>query len=638
MSVIVPVYNCRDWLARALRSALDQSLPPTAVEVIAVNDGSTDGSAEELDRLARAHANLTVIHQPNSGGPGAPRNAGLDRASGEYVFFLDADDHLAPQALERLCAMADEHRTDIVIGKYVGVGRRVPRFTRTVPRTDVLAADPFVYGTLSPLKLFRRALIDRLDLRFEAGLASHEDQIFTARAYFGADGISVLADHDCYYWVDREDGTSALQTGGARAEAYFPAITRVMRFVADNTTPGPARDRLMARHFRYEVFSRLGHPYPAMSPDEKAATRAGARALFDAWFTPGVAAEFGPRGKLLAHCVQHDLVDLLEEIVPFGLDGSQIPITVRGDRAYALYPGFDGPVPASCYEITKPLPLQARLTDLHWSPNGLRVHAQATIPGLPQGQQTATLVLHTPHAEHRVPLHPADTDTGNGVADPVLTADLDITAIPSPGDWSVDVAVRAERIEVRRPLTAGPEPQLPGSRVAPVENGAPYLTPHFTKRGTLALHAGGTADAPAPPITVASLEWVSRRTLAVHATLPAAHAEAATWTAEAELTHRETGQTTAVPLKVEARPEELHLAAELDFHNASPGRWDISLRLSAGHDTITRRLPAPQQLPPPKLTGGTRLEPYRTVHGNLTVTATQVPRKTRLRSLLHRRT
>ncbi|NED52072.1 glycosyltransferase family 2 protein, partial [Micromonospora aurantiaca] len=73
-------------------------------------------------------AGVTVVRQPNSGGPGGPRNTGIERALGEYLFFLDADDHLGPEALERMCAMADEQRTDVVIGNYVGVGRGVARF------------------------------------------------------------------------------------------------------------------------------------------------------------------------------------------------------------------------------------------------------------------------------------------------------------------------------------------------------------------------------------------------------------------------------------------------------------------------------------------------------------------------------
>lgn len=144
VSVIVPVYNCLTSIGRSLNSVFEQTLDPDQIEIIAVDDGSTDGSGAELDRLAAEHPRLRVVHQPNSGGPGQPRNVGIALARGEYLFFLDADDWLGPEALERMCAMADEHDTDVVLGKMVGVGRRIPPglFQRDVPRTTILGRNP----------------------------------------------------------------------------------------------------------------------------------------------------------------------------------------------------------------------------------------------------------------------------------------------------------------------------------------------------------------------------------------------------------------------------------------------------------------------------------------------------------------
>lgn len=67
-----------------------------------------------------------MIRQENSGGPSSPRNVGLGKATGRYVFFLDADDRLGPEALERMVAMADRNGTDVVLGKVEGINR-VPR-------------------------------------------------------------------------------------------------------------------------------------------------------------------------------------------------------------------------------------------------------------------------------------------------------------------------------------------------------------------------------------------------------------------------------------------------------------------------------------------------------------------------------
>ena len=93
MSVIVPLFNPRGYLDRCIDSILDQSLGD-AFEAIFVDDGSTDTASAKLDAIAAAHSNIRVIHQENSGGPGMPRNVGIDAARGEYIFFADADDRM----------------------------------------------------------------------------------------------------------------------------------------------------------------------------------------------------------------------------------------------------------------------------------------------------------------------------------------------------------------------------------------------------------------------------------------------------------------------------------------------------------------------------------------------------------------
>src|SRR5438309_9672857 len=99
VSVILPVYNCADLLPECLRSLETQDLPHDELEVIAIDDGSTDGSGGLLDQFSAGHATRHVVHQPNSGWPGGPRNRGLERATGEYVFFLGGDDWLEPGAM-----------------------------------------------------------------------------------------------------------------------------------------------------------------------------------------------------------------------------------------------------------------------------------------------------------------------------------------------------------------------------------------------------------------------------------------------------------------------------------------------------------------------------------------------------------
>ena len=91
VSILVPVYNVEDYLERCLDSLLQQSL--TQIEIVCVNDGSTDKSAEILEEYAKKDNRIVVVHKKNGGLPSA-RNAGLDVAKGKYVGFVDSDDYV----------------------------------------------------------------------------------------------------------------------------------------------------------------------------------------------------------------------------------------------------------------------------------------------------------------------------------------------------------------------------------------------------------------------------------------------------------------------------------------------------------------------------------------------------------------
>ena len=112
VSIIVPVYNAERYLGECLDSLLGQSLED--IEVIAVDDGSTDGSAALLAHRAAADGRLKVIAKAN-GGAAAARNTGLAAATGDYVLFVDADDYIARRACERLAEVARREQADIVV-------------------------------------------------------------------------------------------------------------------------------------------------------------------------------------------------------------------------------------------------------------------------------------------------------------------------------------------------------------------------------------------------------------------------------------------------------------------------------------------------------------------------------------------
>ncbi|MFC7479904.1 glycosyltransferase family 2 protein [Luedemannella flava] len=266
-TVVVPVWNPGPDFDRCVTSLLAQSLPADRYEIIFVDDGSTDGTGERLDHLAAEHPQIRVIHIPNSGWPGLPRNIGIAHARGEYIQFVDNDDSLSPRALERLVAYGRANDADIVIGKVTSDFRPThhPVFRMNRPRCTMLDA-PLV-NILTPHKMFRRELLERHpELRYPEGRRRLEDQLFVMKAYFAAGNIAVLADYPCYYYNRRTTGKNA-GSNLIQPEGFYGNLREVLD-VVDAKSPSPqVRDRIAVRFLRADVCARLGERLPDRKPD-----------------------------------------------------------------------------------------------------------------------------------------------------------------------------------------------------------------------------------------------------------------------------------------------------------------------------------------------------------------------------------
>lgn len=195
VSVIVPVYNALSYLPRCVDSILAQTY--THLEVLLVDDGSTDGSAECCDRYA-SDSRVRAIHKPN-GGVSSARNVGIEQAQGHYISFCDSDDYLHPQMIEILVRAAEQHHCDMSICRfaYVDDTASMPsdapldaeeiaaRYTSMLQRDDLFTRwllgswDESVLYIAVWNKLYTRSLI--ADSRFEGHLA--EDSRFNAALY-----------------------------------------------------------------------------------------------------------------------------------------------------------------------------------------------------------------------------------------------------------------------------------------------------------------------------------------------------------------------------------------------------------------------------------------------------------------------
>ena len=206
-SIIIPVYNVEKYLRECLDSVVRQSFADW--EAICVNDGSTDNSAEVLEDYAAKDSRFKVVTQAN-GGLSAARNTGLKHATGDYVLFLDSDDWLGENALQVLSERIAGQ--DLVCFN----GQRYFESTSSFEDADTLEAADYGNGweyynhnallsrhfafVCVVLRLYRRAFLLQNDLWFKTGIY-HEDNHFTPRACYFAQGVTVMPDVLYYYRV-----------------------------------------------------------------------------------------------------------------------------------------------------------------------------------------------------------------------------------------------------------------------------------------------------------------------------------------------------------------------------------------------------------------------------------------------------
>lgn len=267
VSVIVPTYNSGALIGDALEGLARQTLPAGQLEVLVVDDGSTD---ETWSRLLgwTGLPGLRTFHQPHSGTPSAGRNRGLLHARGVYVFFHDADDYLGEDALRRLVAVAEGEGSDVVVGQVHRVGQPPPSRSggRSVLDADLL--NDGVWRSLGPHKLFRRALVDHLGLVFCEDMVQGEDQVFVASCLFAASKVSVLRDYDYYYRRHRDDGRN-LSRQRQTLQNKFLTCSRMTALVVAHTTPGERRDKFLRRVLVGTLAPGLAKPFMTAQPAER---------------------------------------------------------------------------------------------------------------------------------------------------------------------------------------------------------------------------------------------------------------------------------------------------------------------------------------------------------------------------------
>lgn len=213
ISVIIPAYNAQRWIMQSCASVMAQTYQN--LELIVVNDGSGDGTYGILEEIAKDHSAVRVIHKEN-GGVCRARNTGLDAAQGDYVAFLDADDLMVPDALEKLYGAIQAHDADISVGWKTNMrsngellGCPYQRESYVLSGTQgleySLTDHPSMYAVWG--KLYRRSLIE--DIRFVEGKRIHEDSFFVFQCLLKQPKMVLLDDILVQYRLSEDSASRA---------------------------------------------------------------------------------------------------------------------------------------------------------------------------------------------------------------------------------------------------------------------------------------------------------------------------------------------------------------------------------------------------------------------------------------------
>jgi len=228
LSIIVPVYNVAQYLAKCLDSLLGQELPADDCEIIVVNDGSTDGSPDIARRYADSHPDIIYIDQQNQG-VSVARNAGLARATGTFVLFVDPDDWIAPHSIRPILEHAAQHRLDVL---YLGFDTYDERgdFIRHV---EACGAEGIVEkGTVHPRRtypatLYRREIIG--GIRFVPGVIRGQDSVFNIMVQSMASRCSYFG-HPYYCYLLRDSSSRQVQGSQQNFESTLLAMASIENF------------------------------------------------------------------------------------------------------------------------------------------------------------------------------------------------------------------------------------------------------------------------------------------------------------------------------------------------------------------------------------------------------------------------
>ncbi|GHE82517.1 hypothetical protein GCM10018785_58210 [Streptomyces longispororuber] len=390
LSVVVPIYNVEEFLEECLESIAQQSVgagdEAGDLEVVLVDDGSTDASPDIARAFAARDPRFTYVRQDNAG-LSAARNTGVRHAdpAATYLTFVDSDDVVPHGAYGRMVASLDASGSDFATGnvwRLTGRGRsqawQYQWLTRSRTRTHISRDLALLADRVAWNKVFRRDFWDRHDFAFPEGRL-YEDTPVMIPAHFLAGAVDVLSEH-VYYWRVREGSITRRRTDVKGVRDRIAACADVSSFLAGHA---PELKAVYDASCLRDDFVYFLEGLPMGGPEYRAAFLEGTAAFLRAC-DPSAARRIPVDLRVKWHLVREGRAEELIGLLDRERRGGKGAFTVRGAlRRYAAFPGVDA-LPKEVTRLGKgELPVVARLREAVWAEDGtLRLRGYAYVRNL----------------------------------------------------------------------------------------------------------------------------------------------------------------------------------------------------------------------------------------------------------------
>lgn len=306
VSIIIPVYNVEKYLKRCLESACNQTLQE--IEIICIDDFSTDSSAEILQKYSKNYQNLKIINLEKNRGVSFARNVGLASAQGEYLIFIDGDDEIDLNFCQKLYEKAKEENSDVVKGRMIEVTYDGKEHVIKQIGKD----DKFFFLSHWSSAIYKRALIAENNISFSLDHLVGEDDLFLNTALIKAKDLKFV--DDVYYrYHRREDSGHAKILSEEKIKSSLSVCDKIINNINSSNSISAAAYRFIFHNYILWSF------YLALRSDEKKSKQLCAAAIIRIFEKcrdkDGLKINFATTAPNLFEMLKNDNKDAIEDLV-----------------------------------------------------------------------------------------------------------------------------------------------------------------------------------------------------------------------------------------------------------------------------------------------------------------------------------